>query len=178
MVREALNQASARENRISLINLLSGCADADALVLAKAALTDPDLEVRTAAVSVLGDWPDPSAWEALLQIYGSPETESSRGIALRGLVRLAGEGNAQAGGQVLQRYMQLLSGAKADADLKLILGALGGVARPEALQLVLPLLTNSAVRAEAEVAVRKIAESIKAQHPEAAKDALARLEQH
>jgi hypothetical protein len=60
-------------------------------------------------------------------------------------------------------------------DLRLILGALGGAAHPEALQLALPLLENTGVRAEAEVAVRKIAEAIKAQHPQATEAALKRL---
>jgi hypothetical protein len=44
------------------------------------------------------------------------------------------------------------------------------------LDLALPLLDNSGVRVEAEVAVRKIAESIKAQHPKAAQEALNRLQ--
>jgi hypothetical protein len=39
----------------------------------------------------------------------------------------------------------------------------------------LPLLNNSGVRAEAEVAVKKIAEAIKAQHPQVAQEALNRL---
>jgi len=46
----------------------------------------------------------------------------------------------------------------------------------EALELALPLLDNSGVRAEAAVAVKKIAEAIKAQHPKAAQEALSRLQ--
>jgi hypothetical protein len=39
----------------------------------------------------------------------------------------------------------------------------------------LPLLDNSGVRAEAEVAVKKIAAAIKTQHPQSAQEALNRL---
>jgi hypothetical protein len=53
---------------------------------------------------------------------------------------------------------------------------LGGATQPAALDLALPLLANPGVRAEAEVAVRKIAEAIKAQHPKAAQEALKRLQ--
>ena len=48
-------------------------------------------------------------------------------------------------------------------------------AYPEALQLALPLLDNAGVHAEAEAAVKKIAEAIKAQDPQAAEEALKRL---
>jgi hypothetical protein len=89
---------------------------------------------------------------------------------------LAGEADPTNDPKVIGRYMQLLASARGDADLKLILGGLAGVPRSEALQLVLPLLSNSGVRAEAEVAVRKIAQSIKAQDPDAANAALQRLD--
>jgi hypothetical protein len=60
--------------------------------------------------------------------------------------------------------------------LRLILGALGGAAHPDALKLALPLLDKTGVHAEAEVAVKKIAESIKGQYPQAAEEALKRLQ--
>jgi hypothetical protein len=53
-----------------------------------------------------------------------------------------------------------------DADYRLILEALSGDAQPEALELAVPLLDNSAVHAEA----------VKAQHPKAAQEALNRLQ--
>ena len=52
------------------------------------------------------------------------------GLALRGLVRLAGEENAHPNAMLFDRYRKLLDGAHTDADLRLILGALGGVADP------------------------------------------------
>jgi hypothetical protein len=52
---------------------------------------------------------------------------------------------------------------------------LGDVAQPGALKLALPLLDNTGVRAEAEVAVRKIAEAIRVQDPKATQEALNRL---
>jgi hypothetical protein len=123
----------------------------------------------------LADWPDSSAWESLAAVYQHPENESLRNVALRGLVRLAGEDNGHPDGQLVERYRQLLAGARGDGDRKLILGSLGGAASPEALQLALLLLENAGVRAEAEVAVKKIAGAIKAAHPAEAREALRRL---
>ena len=75
----------------------------------------------------------------------------------------------------MAHYRELLAQAQSDADLRLILGALSGAADPGALQLALPLLDNAGVHAEAEAAVKKIAEAIKAKHPRAAEEALKRL---
>jgi hypothetical protein len=80
-----------------------------------------------------------------------------------------------AGSPQADRYRELLAGARSDADLKQILGAMGGAKNAGVLKLALPLLDNSGVRAEAAVAVKKIAEAIKDTEPALAKEALERL---
>jgi hypothetical protein len=85
------------------------------------------------------------------------------------------EENAHPDAKLIAHYRELLPEAQSDADLRLILGALGGAAHPDALKLALPLLDKTGVHAEAEVAVKKIAEAIKAQYPQAAEEALKRL---
>jgi hypothetical protein len=124
----------------------------------------------------LAEWPNASAWDVLIGIYTQGSSEALRGLALRGLVRLAGDENTRPDSKLIDRYRQLLADARGDADLRLILGTLGGAAHPDALELALPLCANAGVRAEAEVAVQKIAESIKAQHPQAALEALQRIQ--
>jgi len=176
LVRDALGWAQSAESRNALLGLLPACGDAAALTALKAATIDSDMRVRDAAVRALADWPDASAWNALYTLYRQAATESQRSLALRGLVRLAGEENAHPNAKLLERYRQLLAGAHSDADRRLILGALGGSVQPEALDLALPLLADAGVRAEAEVAVKKIAAAIKAQHPQAAQAALNRLQ--
>jgi hypothetical protein len=176
LVLDALSRAQDVESRIALLGLLPGCGDDTALPALKAAARSTDSRVRDAVVRALADWPDASAWDALADIYRQPANESLRGLALRGMVRLAGDENAHPDAKLIERYRQLLAGAHGDADLRLILGALGGAAQPEALALALPLLDNAGVRAEVEVTVKKIAEAIKAQHPKAAQEALDRLQ--
>ena len=176
LVREALGWAQSVDSHNALLGLLPCCGDAPALAALQAATADSDTRVRDAAVRALADWPDASAWDALSAIYRQPGVEALRGLALRGLVRLAGDENAHPSPGLIERYRQLLAGARSDADLRLILGALGGAAQPEALDLALPLLANPGVRAEAEVAVKKIAEAIKAKHPKAAREALQKIQ--
>jgi HEAT repeat protein len=175
-VRGALGWAQSVDSHIALLGLLPACGDAAALNALKSATTASDTRVRAAAVRALTDWPDDSAWDALVTVYRQPASEASRGLVLRGLVRLAGEENAHPNAKLIGHYRALLAGANSDADLRLILGALGGAAQPEALQLALPLLDNAGVRAEAEAAVKRIAEAIKARHPQAAQEALKRLQ--
>jgi HEAT repeat protein len=175
LVREAFVWAPSMDGRIALLELLPACGDDAALATLKAAATHGDTRVRDAVVRALADWPNASAWDALADIYRQPATDSLRGLALRGLVRLAGEENAHPGAQLAEHYRQLLAGTHADADYRLILGTLGGAAQPEALELALPLLDKPGVRAEAAVAVKKIAEAIKTQHPKVAQEALDRL---
>ena len=175
-VLAALQRATNAIGISSLVALLPRCGDAQALAVLKAAERDTDARVRETAVRALTEWPDMAAWDALAGIYSRGATEAVRGLALRGLVRLAGDENAHPDAKLADRYRQLLESARGDADLRLILGTLGGAASPDALQLALPLLANASVRPEAEAAVKRLAESIKAQHPQAAQEALQKIQ--
>ena len=175
-VRATLAKTSDVEGRCSLLRLAPKAADAGALAALVAAGGNKEPRIRDASVRALAAWPDATGWNALLAIYQRPENDRHRTLALRALVRLAGDLNARPDAALIERYRQLLSGARGD-DRKLILGALAGVAHPDALQLALPLLSDAGSRAEAELAVKKIAASIRAQHPQAAQAALERLKQ-
>jgi len=176
-VRATFAKTADIEARCSLLRLLPGAADASALAALKAASADKEPRIRDAAVRGLAAWPDATAWNALLAVLRRPESDAHRTVALRALVRLAGDLNAKPDAALVERYRELLSGARGDGELKLILSALAGVAHPDALQLALPLLSNPGVRAEAELAVKKVAASVRAQHPQAARAALERLKQ-
>jgi len=175
-VLDALRRTQTPDSISSLLALLPRCGEAQALAVLKAAQGDPDPHVRDTAVRALAEWPDASAWDVLVGIYTGGSSEALRGLALRGLVRLAGDENARPDSKLMDRYRELLADARGGADLRLILGALGGAGLPDALQLALPLCGNASVRAEAEAAVKKIAESIKAQHPQAAQEALEQIQ--
>jgi HEAT repeat protein len=175
VVCAALSHVTEVETRCSLLGLLPTCAGGRALEALQAAREESNARIREAAIRALAEWPDATAWETLAEIYRHPDSEAYRVIALRGLVRLAEEDNPRFDAHLLERYRLLFDGAKTDDDRKLILGALSGAAHPDALSLALPLVSNPALKAEAELAVKKIAEAIKAQHPQAAQAALQKL---
>ena len=84
-VIDAIQRPQTADSIISLLPLLPRCGDAPALTMLKAAQSDHDARVRDAAVRALADWPDASAWDALVGIYRQGSTEALRGLALRGL---------------------------------------------------------------------------------------------
>ena len=174
-VRAVLAQTFQTPGRAALVRILPLCGDTNSLKVAIRCLNDPEPPVRNSAVTSLAEWPDDSAWDALANIHKTPREPRYRPIALRGLVRLASEKNAKPNARLIERYRYLLVAATDDNERKLILGALGGAAHPEALKLAVSSLNYPRVRAEAEAAIKKIAEAIKEKHPEEAKLALNRL---
>jgi len=175
-IRAALQGSSGPAGTSTFLPLLAVCPDAEGLALVAKAAGDTDPSLRDLGLRTLADWPDASAWEPLSARYGTVASETERVLVLRGLTRLLGEQNAHPSAEVISRYRTLLAGAKTDNDRKLILGALAGCHHPEALALALEQLVQPNVQAEAKLAVTRIAEAIKAQHPEAAAAALKKLE--
>ncbi len=175
-VRESLKTTQALSGRARFLPLLVYCPDADGLAELVAAANDANADVRDLGLRTLADWPDISAWEPLKRLYGEAPSATERVLLLRGLVRLLGEKNAQPTAQVVDHYRELLTSAKGDTDRKLILGTLAGCHDPAALALAVEQLDQPGVQAEARLAITKIAEAIKATHPEAAAAALKKLE--
>ncbi len=175
-VRAALQSATVAEARARFLPLLAFCADAAGLEQVVAAARSSDPTLRDVGLRTLADWPDPAAWEPLRALYLEAPSETERVLALRGLVHLLGELNARPDAPLVARYRELLAGAKGDTDRKLILGALAGCAHPDALALAVGQLDQAGVRAEVVQAVRKIAEAIKEQHPQAAEEALRKIQ--
>lgn len=162
-LRTLLSQTSDRETRGSLLRLLIQAPDAEAFAVIDKACRDADARIADAALRTLAEWPNLVAWQPLMACYGATNApyQAYHVLALRGLVRLAGEENAKPNETLLAGYRQLLSGAQNDEDRKLILGALSGVAHPEALRLAKELLKIEGIRPEAELAVKRIESALK-----------------
>lgn len=175
-VRQVLANTPAPAAQARLIPLLAFCADPQGLEQVVAAARTPEPTLRDVGLRTLADWPEASAWEPLRSLYQQAPSETERVLALRGLAHLLGEMNARPDATLISRYRELLASAKGETDRKLILGALAGCSHPEALALAVGQLDQPGVRAEAVLAVRKIAEAIKAQHPQAAEEALRKIQ--
>lgn len=172
-LRDAIARAGSPQARNAFVRLLPVAGDKRALESAQAALEDPP--TRDAALYALSIWPDPAAWDTLVDSYGRAATDGQRARLLQGMVRLAVEANAQPTPALIERYRRLFALAKDDGDRKRILGGLSGCHDPGALDLAVAQLGAAGVRAEAVQAVQTIAGAIRTQHPQAAQAALDRL---
>jgi hypothetical protein len=146
------------------------------LATLESATRDANPFVADAAVRAVTRWPDAGAWDLLWLTYRQSPNDSHRSLALRALVRLAEEQNTQPVPVWIARYRTLLENASQDTDRKLILGALSGMAHPDALELAVSQFGNPEARAEAALAVKRIAEAIKDRYPDAAREALRKVE--
>lgn len=174
-----LDHACAEDREIAraasqALTRIADAGDSGSLEAVRLAATEGVEQRQEAALRALAAWRGFEAWETLYGIYVKSEG-ARRSLALRGMVRMASEAGGAPDAALFGRYRQLLEGAWSDDERKLILGALGGVAHPEALGLTLTLLQNPGVREEAATAVRRMAEALAKSHPEAASKALARL---
>lgn len=172
----ALEANTVVVTRCSLIRLLPVCGNQTAFAALQKASQDSEAQIRDTAIEAIAAWPDGTAWNALVEYYQKPDNDSQRTLALRNLVRLVAEENAHPSPALFEHYRLILAGIRTDDERKLVLGALTVAGQPEALEIVLPMLNIPGVRAEATLAVKKIVEDIKAQHPQSAADALKKLD--
>jgi len=171
----ASDEARARAALQGLVRIAGG-GDATALAVLQEALAGGDNRKQEIALRAMAAWRGLAAWDTLAKVYVHIGDEARRTLALRGLVRAASEADAAPDARLVERYRQLLSGARGADDRKLILSVLGGAAHPDALALALPLLDDPAVRPQAEEAVARLAKALATSHPEAAQAALLRLQ--
>jgi len=167
--------ASTTPVRCALLRVLAEVGTDQALAAVRSALAGPDPAVRDTAIRVLADWPEPAALPALLEVWRTTADDTHQFLALRGCARLLELSHAPAAEKV-KTCAELLARTERDDDRKVLLSTLANVADPAALRLVEPLLGNAEVRAEAELALLKIATGLAKSAPADARAAAARLQ--
>ncbi len=179
-VSALLAQACASDGEVAhaasqaLVRIADG-GDSVSLAELQKAIAVGDARVREVALRTLAAWRGEAAWKTLVDIYLKPDNDAHRALALRGLVKNVSEYNAQPDAALIGRYRQLLAGAQSDAERKMVLNTLAGVAHPDALALALQVLQVQGVRAEATQAVERIAQALQKTHPDVSREALRKL---
>jgi HEAT repeat protein len=162
--------------RCSLLRVLGGIANSEALIILEAASKEANPTVQDTSVRALVKWPNAAAAEVLLEIYCNTKSPIHRLLALRGFVRLL---SLPVQGRTAEKTLELcrraMQQAKKSAEQKLVLSGLSNVSDPEALEIVEPFLQVEEVRGEAAMAVIKIAGTITDTNGERAKTALNKL---
>ncbi len=154
----ALANAPTRQ-KIALLRILRNTQDARALGAIRAATKDSNTQVAGEAVSLLCGWPSAEALGDVLGLSRTASDAKTRILALRGAIRLIPLQDVSVG-KKLAGFKEILPLVQRNEEKKLLLGALGGVNSPAAVELILPHLDNAATKAEAATAILGIAENI------------------
>jgi len=141
----------------ALIRILGRAGGAKALAAIRNFAKDANPEVQDAAIRSLADWADASAAADLLALAkGEGKTAV---LALRGYIRLAGLPDVPASDK-LKMYQAALAAAKRPDEKRLALGGLGDMKSAAALRMVIPLLYDPSLAAEACATAVKIAKAV------------------
>jgi hypothetical protein len=155
------------------LTVLAGLGGDRALQAVRNALAG-DGDVHKTAVRALADWPDAAPMDDLLKVAKEDKEPSSKILALRGYIRMAGQGRGRAQ-QKVEAYGAALGLATRPDEKRLALTGLAGVAHPDSLKMVEPYLDASELQREAFVAYERIAEALARRQPAMAKEAMQRV---
>jgi HEAT repeat protein len=162
--------------RCSLLRVLGGIANINALRTLEEASKETNPAVRDTAVRTLAKWPNATAAEVLLEIYSNTQNQIHRLLSLRGFVRLlALPTEERPVEKTLKMCRRAMHQAHGPAEQKLVLSGLANIGDPEALSMVETFLQVETVRTEAAMAMIKIAGAIIETHPDRAKTAMNKL---
>jgi HEAT repeat protein len=171
-VLAALPSVKETAARCSLLNVLGRIGDNSALPVLTVALKDENIEVQTAAIRALADWPTPEPVVELLKVAESSGNKVHRILALRGFVRLLGLASERSAGETIEMYKKAMSLAPDAGEKKKVLSGLSNTKSLAALQMAAGYLDEKSLFVEAGAAVINIAGGIYGDYPEQATDML------
>jgi len=163
------------QGRCSLLGVLGKIGDGHALPVLTAALKEKDVEIQTAAIRALAEWPTAEPVDDLMKVAESSENKVHRILALRGFVRLLGLDNGRSAEETIAMYKKAMSLAQDAGEKRRVLSGLANTKSPGALQMAQEYLGDAALSGEAGVAVVKIAAAISSEFPGQAKAAIEKV---
>jgi HEAT repeat protein len=123
----------------------------------KAAVTDADQSIHSTAIRVLGEWKTAEAIPVLLDLAKSLSNANEKLLSLRGYLGMAIRRDIPVGDR-LAICQQASAMIQRDEEKRMMLGALGSIAKAESLALIIPCIDNQGTRGEAISTVLAIAE--------------------
>jgi hypothetical protein len=157
--------------KIALLRVLRGTGSPKALEAVRAAAAGADAQLKEAANPILCEWPTVAALPDVTELAKSSTDPKVKILALRGLIRLTGQLDAPPE-KKLAALKEAMGQVERNEEKKLGLAALSTIPTPEALALVLPHLSNAAVKEEAALAAVAIGEKIVQAHAAAVAEAM------
>lgn len=159
-LRSAL-EGSTGATRLMLFRVGALFADKNLRPIWVKALQYPDLAFRNHVARALCTTRDAGLCGELLDLAGHADDANLRALALEGYVRLAVDENLAASAEQRAALLQIaFNAASRPEDKRLVLSASAGIPHRDALALADRALGETELRAEAELAVAKIAKGL------------------
>jgi len=153
-----LPQAKPAQQAV-LLRVLSAVGGPDSLGAVRGLVSSGSDEVRSAAIRALGNWRTADAAPDLLALARKTTDPAEKTLFVRGYLNLAARGEMSVQ-QRLQMCQQATGVVQRDDEKRLLLGTLGKIDTPEAMNVILPYLDDASVRQEAGIAAVTIAERL------------------
>ncbi len=131
-----------------------------ALGAVRSQLSSSEANVQNAAVRALADWPDSTPLAELLEIARTSSDSTRQVVALRGYIKLLALPANRSAAKAVELLGDAMGAAKRNDEKKAVLGALVRYPCEQALKLAETSKTDSALSAEAELAIKRIKEAM------------------
>jgi HEAT repeat protein len=154
----ALEKAEG-DAKLGIIRLLGATASPKAFETVQAAAASEDANVKDAALRTLCEWPTALALPVVLDLVNTSSDPSLKLSALRGTVRLLGQGGTDTE-KLLTTYSMLMSQADTSDEKKIVLSGLAQVSDSKALKMAFAQFADESVKVEAIQAAINIARNL------------------
>lgn len=157
-IRSRLDRAKP-DQKPALLRVLAAVGGPSALQAMRAALQDPNAEVRRAAIQALGGWKNAEAAPDLLALAKKASSPAEKTLCLRSFLDLTDNPDLPAARR-LELCRQATDLAESAEEKRLWLAAVGNIPAVEALELLLPYLEQPTVKNEAAAAILNAADRL------------------
>ncbi len=164
---------------VSLLQALGTLGGGTALEAIRKSVSNADEQIKDAALRSLFGWQTSEVLDEVFIIAEKSPNKIHQVLALRACIRLLGLSSTRGPEETVRLFEKALSLAQGNNEKKKVLSGLAYVSHPSALKLAQSLSAEESLKAEAELAVKKIRESMSgppvakaSHHPQAVKNAL------
>jgi HEAT repeat protein len=159
------------KSRRALLSALSALGGRTAMEAVVEALSDPNADIRGAAIRSLSDWPDFEAVDDLLVIASDTETNlTHHALAVGGMTRLVRECDEEPVDRRLEAAQAVLRIARRSQEKKKALAALGTVPDAASAETVVALMKEPELRDEAARAALALGKELKDSDPDTVRE--------
>lgn len=161
--------------KAALLNAVGQIGGDKALAAIRTAIKSPDEKTHEAGVRALANWPDASPLSDLLALAKEEKNNTLSILALRGYIRILALPHQRKVDESLKLYKDAMEAAKRPDEKKSVLGGVGQLKDPKALEFVQTFLSDSALAAEACAAAVTLGKDTADKNPQLTKEVMQKV---